>query len=77
MLTNLFNIPLARNCDEVTIQDTLCILRIKNLIDDNLKLLSGNNDLFADKISPTPLPGTPNTTKDENKTSDIVLNDIK
>ena len=76
MLTYL-NIPLATNCDEVTIQDTLCILRIKNLIDDNLKLLSGNNELFDDKISPTPLPGTPNTTKDKNKTADIVLNDIK
>ena len=56
---------------------TFCILRTKNLIDENLKLLCENNELFDD-ISPTPLPGTPNTpTKDTNKISDIVLNDIK
>ena len=44
-LTNLINKSSATNCDEVTIQDTLCILRKKNLIDENLKLLCENNAL--------------------------------
>ena len=50
----------------------------KNLIDENLKLLSGNNELVDGEILPTPLPGQPSTpTKDTKKISDIVLNDIK
>ena len=68
----------ATNCDEATIQGTLCILRTKNLIDENLKLLCENNESVDDEISPTAVPGSPNTpTKDTNKISDIVLNDIK
>ena len=56
----------------------LFILRTKNPIDENLKLFCENNELVDEEISPTPLPGTPNTpTKDKNKISDIVLNDIK
>ena len=50
----------------------------KNLKDENLNLLCEDKELFDDEISATPLPGTPNTpTKDTNKISDIVLNDIK
>ena len=68
----------ATNCDEVTIQDTLCIFRTKNLIDENLKLLCENNELVDDEILLTPVPGTPNApTKDTNKISDIVSKDIE
>ena len=64
--------------DEATIQATFCILRTKNLIDKNLKLLCVNNELVDGKVSATPVPGSPNTTtKDTNKIFDIVLNDIK
>ena len=50
----------------------------KNLKDENLNLLCEDKELFDDEISATPLPGTPNApTKDTNKISDIVLNDIK
>ena len=50
----------------------------KSPVDNNLKLLCKNNELVDDEISPTPLPGTPNTpNEDTNKISDIVLNDIK
>ena len=50
----------------------------KNLKDENLNLLCKDKELLDDEISGTPLPGTPNTpTKDTNKISDIVLNDIK
>ena len=77
-LLTYINIYSATNCDEVTIQDTLCILRTNNLIDGNLKLLCKNNELVEDEISPTFVPGSLNTpTKDTNKNSDIVLNDIK
>ena len=37
-LLNYINKSWATNCDEATIQDTLCILRTKNLIDENLKI---------------------------------------
>ena len=68
----------ATNYDENTIQDTLCILRTENLIDENLKLLCENRKLFDDEVLPTPLPGTPNTpAKDTNKISIIFLNYIK
>ena len=68
----------ATSCHETTIQDTLCILRTKNLIDENLKLLCENNKLVDDKIPPTPVPGTPNSpTKDKNRFFDIVLNDVE
>ena len=69
----------ATSCHhETTIQDSLCILRTKNLIDENLKLLCENNELVDDKISPTPVPGTPNSpTKDKNNIFDIVLNDVE
>ena len=77
-LPTYINKSSATNCDETTIQDTLCVLRTKNLIDENSKLLCENNELVDDEISPTPLRGTPNTsTKNTNKISDIVLNDIK
>ena len=47
------------------LQDTLCILRTKNLIDKNLKLLCEKNELVDDEILPTPVPGSPNMpTKD-------------
>ena len=76
-LLTYINKSSATNCDEATIQDALCILRTKNLIDENLKLLCENNELFDDEISPTPVPGSPNTsTKDTNKISDV-LNDVK
>ena len=76
-LQTYINKSSATICDEATIQDTLCILRT-NLIDENFKLLCENNKLVHAEISPTPIPGTPNTpTKDTNKISDIVLNDIK
>ena len=66
------------NCDKRTIEDTLCILRTKNMIDENVKLISGNQELVDNDISPTPLPGRPNTfTKDTNKISGIVLNHVK
>ena len=69
---------MATNCDEVTIQDTLCIFRTKNLIDENLKLLFENNELVDDEILLTPVPGTPNApTEDTNKISGIVLKDIE
>ena len=43
-----------------------------------LNLLCENKEVADEEISPTPLPGTPNTpTKDTNKISDIVLNYIK
>ena len=68
----------ATNCDEATVEDTLCIPRTKNLIDENVKLLSGNKELVNVEILPTPFTGRPGTpTKDTNKISDIVLNDIK
>ena len=77
-LLTYINKSLATNCDKVTVQDTLCILRTKNLIDKNVKLLSENNELVDDKISPASVPGAPNMpTNDTNKISDIVLNDIK
>ena len=77
-LLTYINKSLATNCDKVTVQDTLCILRTKNLIDKNVKLLSENNELVDDKISPTTIPGAPNMpTNDTNKIFDIVLNDIK
>ena len=67
----------ATNCDEANIQDALCILHTKNLIDENLKLLCENNELFDDEILPTLVPESPNTcTKDTNKISDV-LNDVK
>ena len=66
------------NCDGATIQDALCILRTKNLIDEILNSLCENKELVDEEISPAPLPGTPNTpTKDTNKISGILLNDIK
>ena len=41
-------------------------------------MLCENNELVDDEVSATPVPGSPNTpTKDTNKISDIVLNDIK
>ena len=45
------------------------------MIDENLKLLSGNNELADDEISPTSLPGRPSTltTKDTNEISDNFL----
>ena len=43
------------NCDEATVEDTLYILHTKDLIDENLKLLSGNNKLVDDEILLTPL----------------------
>ena len=77
-LLTYFNKSSSKNCEEATLQDTLFILRTKNLIDENLKLLFENNELFDDDILLTPYPGTPNTsTKDTNKISDIVLNDMK
>ena len=77
-LLTYINKSSATNCNKATIQDTLCILRTKNLIDENVKLLSENNELVGDKISPTSVPGAPNMpTKDTNKISDIVLNDTK
>ena len=52
-LLTYINKSLATNCDEVTIQDTLCILRTKNLIDETLKLPYENNKLvdFASSSS--------------------------
>ena len=77
-LLTYINKSSAINCDEVTVEDTLYILRTKYLIDENLKLLSGNNELVDDELLLTPLRRRPNTlTKDTNKISDIVLNDIK
>ena len=78
----LINKSSATNCDEATIQDTLCILRKKNLIGENLKLLCENNALeiwdLRCEILPVSPPGTPNiSSKDANKIYDIVLNDIK
>ena len=52
---------MAKNCDEATIQDFLCILRTKNMIDQTLKLPYENNKLVDDEILPAPLPGTPYT----------------
>ena len=52
-LLTYINKSSAKNCDKATIGDTLCILRTKNLIYQNLKLLSEYND----EIFPTPLPG--------------------
>ena len=50
----------------------------KRSVNEKLKLLYENNKLVDDEISPAPLPGTPNApTKDVNKISNIVLNDIK
>ena len=70
MLTNL-------RSDETTAEDTLCILRAKNLIDEKSKLPSGNNELVDNEISATPFPRRPGTpTKDTNKLYDIVLSDI-
>ena len=60
-LLTYINKSLATNCDEATMQDTLCILRTKNLIDETLKLPYENNKLVDDKILPAPLPGTPYT----------------
>ena len=69
---------MATICDEASLEDTLCILRTKNLIEGNLKLLSWNNTLINDEISLTLLPGQSSTsTKDTNKNSDIILNNIK
>ena len=40
---------------------------VQKLVDENLKLLFGNNKSVDDEILPTPLPGTPNTpAKDPN-----------
>ena len=50
----------ATNCDEATVEDTLCVLPTKNVIRDNLKLPSGNNELVDDEIS-----GRPNRPKDK------------
>ena len=52
-LLTYINKSLATNCDEVTIQDTLCILRTKTLIDETLKLPYENNKLvdFASSSS--------------------------
>ena len=52
---------MAKNCDEATIQDFLCILHTKNMIDQTLKLPFENNKLVDDEILPAPLPGTPYT----------------
>ena len=52
---------MAKNCDEATIQDFLCILHTKNMIDQTLKLPYENNKLVDDEILPAPLPGTPYT----------------
>ena len=42
-LLTYINKSLAANCVEATIQDTLCILHTKNLIDETLKLPYENN----------------------------------
>ena len=77
-LLTYINKSSATNCNEVSEQDTPCILRTKNLIDVNLKLLYGNSELVDDEILWTPFPGRLDTpTKDTNKNSDIVLNDIR
>ena len=69
---------MATICDEASLEDTLYILRTKNLIEGNLKLLSWNNKLINDEISLTLLPGQSSTsTKYTNKNSDIILNNIK
>ena len=52
-LLTYINKSSATNCDEAAIEDTLSILRTKNLIDENLKLLCKNNELVDDEISPT------------------------
>ena len=54
-LLTYINKSSATNCDEVTVEDPLCISRTKNLTDENLKLLSENNELVDKEISPTPL----------------------
>ena len=54
-LLTYINNSSAINCDEATVEDTLYILRTKDLIDENLKLLSGNNKLVDDEILLTPL----------------------
>ena len=60
-LLNCINKSQATNFDEAAEEDTTCILLIKNLIVENLKLLSGHNELVADDISKTPFPGRPST----------------
>ena len=72
-LLTYINKSLATNCNEATIQGTLCIICTKNLTDENLKLLCENNKLVDDEM-PAPLPGMPDPlNKDTNKISDIVL----
>ena len=73
-LLSYTNKSLAKNCNEATIQDFLCILCTKNMIDQTLKLPYENNKLVDDEILPAPLPGTPYTpNKYRCKISDIVL----
>ena len=77
-LPTYINKSSEKNCNEAIIQDTLCILRTKDLIDENLKLLFESNKLVDHDISLIPLPEAPNTaTEDANKNSDVVLNDTK
>ena len=60
-LLTYINKSSTTNCHKATAEDILCISCTKNLIDENLKLLSENNELIDKEISPTPLPERPST----------------
>ena len=48
---------IANNCDREYVEDTLCVLRAKCVIDENFKILSDYNAITPANDETTPLPG--------------------
>ena len=51
----------ANNCDREYVEDALCVLRAKGVIDENFKILSDYNTITPSNNQTTPLPGHPLT----------------
>ena len=51
----------ANNCYREYVEDTLCVLRAKGVIDENFKILSDYNTITPANDETTPLPGHPLT----------------
>ena len=59
----------ANNCDRKYVEDTLCVLRAKGVMDENFKILSDYNTITSANGETTPLPGHPLTPMPANSAS--------
>ena len=55
------NTATANNWDREFVQDTLCELRVKGVIDEHFKILSADNTIISASNETAPLPGHPVT----------------